>query len=79
VRQRRGNANGAHGNGRAGPGLVSATCLLATDLFQQFGLPEAQQVTRNGELRRPYWSSGFFQHVEKWPADCGVSITDERL
>jgi hypothetical protein len=36
-----------------GPGLVAASCMLATGLFQEFGLPEA---TRDGEIRRRYWS-----------------------
>jgi hypothetical protein len=35
-----------------GPGLVAASCMLATGLFQEFGMPEALQVTRDGEIRR---------------------------
>jgi hypothetical protein len=49
-----------------GPGPISAACLPATDLFQQFGLPEVPQATRDGELRRPYWTPALFQQVEAW-------------
>ena len=62
-----------------GPDLVSAACLLATELFQQVGVPEVSQVTRDGELRRTYWSRRLFQQIEKWADDAGVGITNGQL
>jgi hypothetical protein len=62
-----------------GPGLASAAGMLATELFQQFGLPEVGQVTPEGELRRPYWTSHLFQQVEQWAAASGVTVTDDTL
>jgi hypothetical protein len=40
-----------------GPGLVAASFLLATDLFHEFGVPKALQVTREGKVRRRYWGN----------------------
>ncbi len=62
-----------------GPGLVSASSLLANDLFQQFGLPEAIQITRDGELRRPYWGSARHPQIEEWANRAGITLTDEIL
>jgi hypothetical protein len=60
-----------------GPDLVSAACLLTTDLFQQFGLPEALQITRDGRLRRQYWSRGRLGELETWAGQAEISITDQ--
>jgi hypothetical protein len=38
-----------------GPPLVSATYSLASGLFQEFGHPEALQMTSAGEIRIKYW------------------------
>lgn len=62
-----------------GPGLVAAAWLLASDLFQEFGLPEALQVTRNGELRRRYWGSYRHQEIQAWADQTGITVTDETL
>lgn len=62
-----------------GPGLVAAAWLLASDLFQEFGLPEALQVTRDGELRRKYWSSYRHQEIQAWADQAGIPVTDETL
>jgi hypothetical protein len=62
-----------------GPGLVAAAWLLASDLFQEFGLPEALQVTRDGELRRQYWGSYRHQEIQAWADKAGILITDETI
>jgi hypothetical protein len=62
-----------------GPDLVSATYLLASDLFQEFGWAEAPQLTRDGGVRLRYWNSEWFRHVEQWAATAGVSTTEETL
>ena len=62
-----------------GPGLVNAAYLLATDLFQQFGLAETPQITRHGELRRRYWGSYRHQELQTWADEAGIMITDEEL
>jgi hypothetical protein len=62
-----------------GPGLVAASCMLATGLFQEFGLPEALQVTRDGEIRRRYWGSHRHQEIQAWADQGGIDITDEVL
>lgn len=62
-----------------GPDLVAATYLLATDLFQQFGLSDALQVTRDGALRLKYWSSVRHQALHEWAEGARVDVTDEML
>ena len=59
-----------------GPGLVAAAYLLATDILQDFGLPEAPQVTRDGELRSHYWGDGMLPGLRQWAAEAAVIVTD---
>ena len=62
-----------------GPALLAATYLLATGLLQEFGLPEVPQLTRDGQLRREYWTKAWLPDLERWAAGAGVSMTDEVL
>jgi len=62
-----------------GPGLISAAYLLATDIFQGFGYPEAAQLTRDGAVRLPYWNPDWLPHMEHWAADAGISTTHDTL
>lgn len=62
-----------------GPGLVAASSMLATGLFQEFGMPEALQVTRDGEIRRRYWGSHRHQEIQAWAAQGGIDITEQVL
>jgi hypothetical protein len=62
-----------------GPGLVAASCMLATGLFQEFGMPEALQVTRDGEIRRQYWGRHRHQEIQSWADQAGIDITDQTL
>lgn len=60
-----------------GPLLVVATHALTAPLFQAFGLPEPRQTTRNGQLRRPGWSTELWRvDYEVWAESAGVAILD---
>lgn len=58
-----------------GPELVATAYLLASDLFQSFGQPEATQLTRDGQLRLPFWNDLWKPSVQAWAADAGISIS----
>jgi hypothetical protein len=62
-----------------GPGLVAASCMLATGLFQQFGMPEALQVTRDGQIRRRYWGRHRHQEIQAWADQARIDIVDQTL
>jgi hypothetical protein len=62
-----------------GPGLVSAAYLLATDIFQEFGMPEAMQLTRDGELYSHYWGDGLLPSLRAWAKEAGITITDAEI
>ncbi len=60
-----------------GPDLVAAAYLLASDLFQTFGLPEALQLTRDGQIRGRHWSKDRIPQLREWATQAGVTITDD--
>lgn len=62
-----------------GPDLIAAGYLLATELFQEFGLPECGQLTRDGQLRTRHWSQSWLQHIQEWAPRHGISITSDVL
>lgn len=62
-----------------GPDLVSATYLLATDIFQEFGWAEAAQLTRDGQVRLPYWGGPWLARIQQWAADSGITATMDTL
>lgn len=59
--------------------LVATAYLLASDLFQAFGLPEVLQLTRDGQLRDRYWSRDWIAQIREWATQAGVMMTDEVL
>jgi hypothetical protein len=62
-----------------GPGLLAATYALCTGLFQEFGMPEALQITATGMIRVRYWQSGWQTGVRTWAAASGVEVTEDVL
>lgn len=62
-----------------GPDLVSATYLLASDVFQEFGWAEAAQLTRDGGVRLQYWNRAWLPHVEKWATTAAISTSQGTL
>ncbi len=62
-----------------GPELISAAYLLATDVFQAFGWAEAAQLTREGQVRLPYWNREWQQYMQPWAASAGITTTEEML
>ncbi len=59
-----------------GPPLVSATYTLATGLFQEFGYPEALQMTSGGAIRINYWRHGR-PELMTWASGAGVEVSEE--
>lgn len=62
-----------------GPGLVSATHRLATELFQAFGVPENAQVTADGKIRLPHWHRSAHGAITSWAQATGVEVLTETL
>lgn len=62
-----------------GPGLVAAAYLLTTDIVQEFGVPEAMQLTRDGELRSHYWGDGLLPGLRTWAKETEITVTDARM
>lgn len=58
--------------------LVAGCALLLGDLVSAFGLPEAMQFSRDGELRKRYWGTRW-REVERWGVDQGLRITEAFL
>jgi hypothetical protein len=61
-----------------GPSLVSATYALATGVFQEFGHPEALQMTSGGAIRIKYWRSSR-PELTNWASAAGVDLSDEAI
>jgi hypothetical protein len=59
-----------------GPPLVSATYSLASGLFQEFGHPEALQMTSAGEIRIKYWRYSR-QELTNWASAAGVELSEQ--
>jgi hypothetical protein len=57
-----------------GPGLVAASAMLVNEIGQAFGLAEMGQLSRDGQLRRPYWSD---QQVFTWAEQHGIEVIDD--
>jgi len=62
-----------------GPDLISAAYLLATDIFQGFGVAEAAQLTLDGAVRLPYWNPDLLPHIQQWAAGAGITATQQTL
>jgi hypothetical protein len=61
---------------QAGPDLVAASALLVDQLAHAFGLAEMGQVSRDGQIRRRYWSGS---QVIAWAEQQGIEVTDETI
>ncbi|MGR6915339.1 AlbA family DNA-binding domain-containing protein [[Actinomadura] parvosata] len=62
-----------------GPGLVSASAILGSEIFQGFGLPEVPQITQRGQIRQRYWagSRDWLSALEAWAKNHGIEVIDE--
>jgi hypothetical protein len=61
-----------------GPPLVSVTYTLATGLFQEFGFPEALQMTSGGAIRINYWRHSR-PELATWASGAGVAVSEETI
>jgi hypothetical protein len=61
-----------------GPPLVSATYALATGVFQEFGHPEALQMTSGGAIRIQYWWRSR-PELTTWTSAAGVEVSNETI
>jgi hypothetical protein len=59
-----------------GPPLIAATYTLATGLFQEFGHPEALQMTNAGVIRIKYWGRSW-QELTNWASAAGVELSEQ--
>ncbi|MFG3602491.1 AlbA family DNA-binding domain-containing protein [Micromonospora chersina] len=63
-----------------GPQLIEAAALLLDELGQAFGVPEMGQLSREGQVRRRYWStSGVQRQVVAWAEANGIEVTDDTI
>jgi hypothetical protein len=62
-----------------GPDLIATGALLSSDLFQAFGYPEVTQVTREGQLRKRYWSRGRWPELETWANSAGIELLEDEV
>jgi hypothetical protein len=58
------------------PGLIAASALLVDEIGQAFGVPEMGQLSRDGQLRRPYWGD---QQIIAWAEQHGLEVTDDTI
>jgi hypothetical protein len=61
-----------------GPPLVAATYSLASGVFQEFGHPEALQMTSPGALRIKYWRHSRHE-LMNWASAAGVELSEQVL
>lgn len=62
-----------------GAPLLAATHALAGGLFQEFGHPEALQLTPDGTIRIRYWASTSQTALQQWAQAAGVEVTADTL
>ncbi|MER7894275.1 ATP-binding protein [Micromonospora sp. NPDC094482] len=62
-----------------GPTLIEAAALLLDELGQAFGVAEMGQLTRDGRIRRRYWSSTRQPEIVKWAEANRIEVTDESI
>jgi hypothetical protein len=60
----------------SGQDLLSATRLVATDLFNAFGSPEVRHVAPDGTLRVRYFPTRS-EEVRRFAAEDGIPVSDE--
>jgi hypothetical protein len=59
-----------------GPGLAAASGLLVNEIGQGFGVAEIRQLSRDGQLRRRYWSG---KQMVTWAEQHGIEVTDDAV
>jgi hypothetical protein len=64
---------------KGGLGLLAGTHDLASGLMQEFGYPEARQVSSEGNLRIRYWIPEFHKLLRRWAGENGVTVTEETV
>lgn len=62
-----------------GPLLVAATYRLATGLFQEFGQPEALQVTSEGTIRLSYWDHSNRPALTTWAKSADIELSNQTV
>ncbi|MFI7661782.1 helix-turn-helix domain-containing protein [Micromonospora parva] len=63
----------------AGPGLIATAAILLDEVGHSFGVPEMGQLSRDGKVRRRYWSRPTQTHISEWAESYGIEVTDETL
>jgi Putative DNA-binding domain len=58
-----------------GPAMVATAHVLATSLMQEFGIPEVQQITKDGTLRLESWPPSFRPALTAWAGQASVALT----
>jgi len=60
-----------------GPPLLATAAALVDELGQAFGVTELGQLTRDGKIRRPYWSPRAWQQpLADWALQNGITVLD---
>lgn len=59
----------------SGPEMLMATYTLCTGLVQEFGYPEIDHITRDGQLQMRFWPAEVENSLRSWAAQVGVSAT----
>lgn len=62
-----------------GPQLVAAAATLGDQLAQIFGVAELGQLTRQGEVRAPYWVRQHQPLIREWADTHGIAVSDQTL
>jgi hypothetical protein len=63
----------------AGPVVVETAAALLGDIEQSFGIPELEQLTRDGRIRINHWQESNQPALRRWAEQHGVELTEERL
>ena len=61
---------------QVGPVLAAATAQLVNEIGQAFGVAEMGQLSRDGQIRRPYWSD---QQIIRWAEQNGIEVTNDTI
>jgi hypothetical protein len=59
--------------------LVAAAYLLASEIFQQFGLAETPQITRDGALRIRHWSPQSRPAIQAWADSAAITVNGDMI
>ncbi|MEV6644696.1 ATP-binding protein [Amycolatopsis sp. NPDC051371] len=62
-----------------GPQLLTTTFALVSGLKQQFGYPEALQVSADGHIRIKYWTTQIGAALQSWAEQNSVEVTEDTV